>query len=168
MTTKLVAAYGSQNGTAQEYAETVYLEGTMKGYSVRLLTLDELRKELETNGGTVISCSLGSQDWQEETWDREQTVVMIISNTGDGDPPDNATGFWQWIHSSLKSDRLAGMKVALLGKPPEMALGIGLSIGLGDSDYASFNNTGKYLAARLPSLGASWLIPPAFCDAQEG
>lgn len=92
-------------------------------------------------------------------------MALIISNTGDGDPPDNATRFWAWINGPLDGTPLAATHIALLGK---LLMQVCNALGLGDSDYANFNNTGKMLAKRLPALGASWLIPPAFCDAQDG
>lgn len=41
----LLVTYGSQNGTAQDYAETVYLKAMAEGgFQVRLLTLNEYRR----------------------------------------------------------------------------------------------------------------------------
>lgn len=40
----ILVTYGSQTGTAQEYAENIYLEGTMKGLRVRLLPLNDFLK----------------------------------------------------------------------------------------------------------------------------
>lgn len=55
MTAKLLVTYGSQNGTAQDYAETLYLEASIKGYSVRLLTLDEYCSDLDGEPSSVVS-----------------------------------------------------------------------------------------------------------------
>ena len=48
----LLVVYGSQNGTAQDYAETVYLKAMAEGgLQVRLLTLNEYRRVWVSSGG---------------------------------------------------------------------------------------------------------------------
>lgn len=51
----------------------------------------------------------------------ERLLVIIISNTGDGDPPDNASDYWHWIRergtaTSPPSPLYEGVKIALLGR----------------------------------------------------
>jgi sulfite reductase alpha subunit-like flavoprotein len=66
---------------------------------------------------------------------------------------------------SVGTDSMVGKMVALLGiKGQERAK----VLGFGDSNYTTFNNTGKTLEDKLPQLGAKWLIQPAFCDAEIG
>lgn len=109
----------------------------------------------------------------------ECLLVIIISNTGDGDPPDNASDYWHWIReqgaTTPPPPLYEGTKIALLGRgntaprPACPSLIDRLAVaGLGDSEYESFNNTGRTLERLLPSLGASWLVTPAFADAQKG
>lgn len=43
---KLLILYGSQTGTAQEYAENVYLEATMKGMQADIIALNDYVKVL--------------------------------------------------------------------------------------------------------------------------
>ena len=43
--------------------------------------------------------------------------MVIVSTTGDGDPPDNVARFWRRLRrKALSSDHLAGCNYALLGE----------------------------------------------------
>lgn len=44
--TRLLILYGSQTGTAQEYAESIYLEATMKGMQADTMSLNDYVKVL--------------------------------------------------------------------------------------------------------------------------
>ncbi len=48
---KLLILYGSQTGTAQEYAESIYLEATMRGMSANVMSLNDYTKVLAVLGG---------------------------------------------------------------------------------------------------------------------
>ncbi|MGE5385297.1 MAG: flavodoxin domain-containing protein, partial [Betaproteobacteria bacterium] len=76
-------------------------------------------------------------------------LVIISSTYGEGEPPGPATTFYEFLHSA-KAPRLAETKFAVLG--------------LGDSSYENFCQTGKDFDRRLESLGATRLYPRADCD----
>lgn len=85
----------------------------------------------------------------------ERTILIFVSNTGDGDPPDNAREFFEWITSQNNAGLLARCRVGLLA--------------LGDSNYVeTFNRSGKRLEEALSRLGCKWICPPVFCDAELG
>ena len=43
-------------------------------------------------------------------------MVMVVSTTGEGDPPDTVTKFWRKLKKkTLPSDHLKGLQYALLG-----------------------------------------------------
>jgi sulfite reductase alpha subunit-like flavoprotein len=48
--------------------------------------------------------------------EKEEVFVVVVSTTGDGDPPDNVSKFWRKLKKkTLASDHLACCNYALLG-----------------------------------------------------
>jgi sulfite reductase (NADPH) flavoprotein alpha-component len=76
-------------------------------------------------------------------------LVAVVSTQGEGDPPDRALGFWELLNGR-KAPQLPNLQYAVLG--------------LGDSSYAKFCETGKQLDARFEALGARRLHARADCD----
>jgi sulfite reductase (NADPH) flavoprotein alpha-component len=76
-------------------------------------------------------------------------LAVLVSTYGDGKPPDLATNFYEFLHSR-KAPKLEGMKFAVLG--------------LGDSTYVNFCQTGKDFDVRLEALGAERIHERAVCD----
>ena len=74
---------------------------------------------------------------------------MLVSTYGDGKPPDLAANFYEFLHSR-KAPKLEGVKFAVLG--------------LGDSTYVNFCQTGKDFDTRLEALGAERIHERAVCD----
>jgi len=76
-------------------------------------------------------------------------LAVLVSTYGDGKPPDLAANFYEFLHSR-KAPKLEGMKFAVLG--------------LGDSTYVNFCQTGKEFDVRLEALGAERIHERAVCD----
>jgi sulfite reductase (NADPH) flavoprotein alpha-component len=76
-------------------------------------------------------------------------LVLIASTYGDGQPPDSAASFYEFLHSR-KAPRLEGVKFSVLG--------------LGDSTYAKFCQTAQDFDSRLEALGAERIRERAVCD----
>ncbi|KAJ7419745.1 5-methyltetrahydrofolate-homocysteine methyltransferase reductase [Willisornis vidua] len=78
-------------------------------------------------------------------------VVIVISTTGTGDPPDTARKFVKKIQdTTLPPDHFSHLQYGLLG--------------LGDSEYMFFCNGGKTVDRRLQELGAQHFYDTGLAD----
>ncbi len=119
--TRLTIVYGSQTGNAKREAEALSQEVQAQGLSVRLLRADAYPVRELAN---------------------ERLLYVVISTQGDGDPPDDAQAFFEFI-SGRRAPPLKELKFAVLG--------------LGDSSYPQFNAIAKKLDARFAELGGTRL-----------
>ena len=127
-TVDLLVLYGSQTGTAEGLAKRCAKEAVKRGCQARVIDMNR---------------------FESIAWDKETHVLIITSTWGDGDPPDNAVGFWNFLNSP---------------SPPHLKhLNFGV-IALGDRNYVNFCGAGKKFDSRFEQLGARRLSACAECD----
>jgi sulfite reductase (NADPH) flavoprotein alpha-component len=120
--------YGSQTGHAAELAKHMEKLAQQNGLTARAVDMAVFRpQELK----------------------QVRRLVLIASTYGDGQPPDSAASFYEFLHSR-KAPRLEGVKFSVLG--------------LGDSTYAKFCQTAQDFDSRLEALGAERIRERAVCD----
>jgi sulfite reductase (NADPH) flavoprotein alpha-component len=124
----LAVLFGSQTGNAENLAKRIAREAGKRGFAPMI---HELAK------------------YPVAQLAAEKHALVVTSTYGDGDPPDNAKTFWEWL-SAGSAPRLAETRFSVCA--------------LGDSNYPKFCAFGRAVDERLEQLGARRIHPRADCD----
>ena len=125
---RLTVVFGSQTGNAKRVAEQLAQAASSQGLAVRLLRADQYPvRELKD----------------------ERLLYVVISTQGEGDPPDDALGFVEFLNSRRAP------------KLPQLTFGV---LGLGDSSYPQFCGIAQAIDQRLEALGGSRVHPVGMAD----
>jgi sulfite reductase (NADPH) flavoprotein alpha-component len=125
--------------------EVTILYGSQTGNSQRLAK--HAAKTLEGRGFKVTSSSMS--DFKPNNIKKVNNLLIVVSTHGEGEPPDNALTFHEFLHGK-RAPKLDGLNFSVLA--------------LGDSSYEFFCQTGKEFDARLEELGGTRLYPRFDCD----
>ncbi|MCM3787156.1 assimilatory sulfite reductase (NADPH) flavoprotein subunit [Domibacillus indicus] len=120
--------YGSQTGNAQRLAQ-------------------KAGQTLESNGFNVTVSAMS--DFKPNNLKKVQNLLIVASTHGEGDPPDNAITFHEFLHGK-RAPKLDDLQFSVLS--------------LGDSSYEFFCQTGKEFDQRLEELGGKRIAPRVDCD----
>jgi sulfite reductase (NADPH) flavoprotein alpha-component len=88
-------------------------------------------------------------DYQPREIAREKLLYIVISTHGDGDPPDEARGLYEFL-GTKRAPQLPELQYSVLA--------------LGDTSYPKFCEAGRVIDERLAKLGAKRLLPRVDCD----
>lgn len=128
--TEALVLYGSNLGATEEFARAIARDAELNGFDVTLGTLDEFAGKLPKSG-----------------------VVLIASASYNGQPPDNAARFVDWLDGA-EAGAASGVRYAVLG--------------CGHSDWAStFQATPRAIDDGLERLGATRIVDRAETDAKD-
>ncbi|MGE7273850.1 assimilatory sulfite reductase (NADPH) flavoprotein subunit [Brevibacillus panacihumi] len=125
---EITILYGSQTGNAHGLAK-------------------KFGKVLEENRYHVTILSMN--DVKPNNMKKIQYLLIITSTHGEGEPPDNALSFHEFLHGK-RAPKLDDLHFSVLS--------------LGDSSYEFFCQTGKEFDVRLAELGGKRLYPRVDCD----
>ncbi len=124
----LTILVGSQTGNANGVAKAFQAQAEAAGYTSKLISM---------------------ADYKPRSIKGETHVAVFVSTHGEGDAPDDAIEFHEFL-GGKKAPKLDGLKYAVLG--------------LGDSSYEFFCQTGKDFDERLGKLGGKAIVPRLDCD----
>jgi len=120
--------FGSQTGRSQGLAKKLSKKLEERGFQAKVSAMSDFK----TNGLKTL-----------------QNLLIIVSTHGEGDPPDNALSFHEFLHSK-RAPKLDGLRFSVLA--------------LGDTSYEFFCKTGKDFDSRLEELGGKRIAPRVDCD----
>ncbi|GEK31212.1 sulfite reductase [NADPH] flavoprotein alpha-component [Kurthia zopfii] len=127
-TIQATVLYGSQTGNAKKLAEKYFME-------------------LQQNNIQVEIASLG--DFPTKKLKKTENLLIITSTQGEGEAPDQAKSFYDYLHSA-RAPKLENTNYAVLG--------------LGDTSYDLFCQTAIDFDQRLFELGAKKIVERQNCD----
>ncbi|MBH0229459.1 assimilatory sulfite reductase (NADPH) flavoprotein subunit [Halobacillus yeomjeoni] len=120
--------FGSHTGNCQSLAEDFTSQLKERNVDVTLSSMD---------------------DFKTKNLKKVEDLLILTSTHGDGDPPDNALSFYDFLFSK-RAPKLDGVRYSVLS--------------LGDSSYEFFCQTGKDIDQRLKKLGAERMVERVDCD----
>ncbi len=126
----LLVLFGSQTGTAEGLAKKTAKAAEGHGFSARAMSMDK---------------------YETVQWEKESNLLVIASTYGEGDPPDMAQSFWDWLAAET-APKLNHLRYSVLA--------------LGDTNYSAFCEFGKKCDSRFEQLGAQRVFERKDCDVE--
>jgi sulfite reductase (NADPH) flavoprotein alpha-component len=120
--------FGSQTGNCQRLAKGMSLKLEEKGFNVTLSSMN---------------------NFKSNSLKQVKNLLILVSTHGEGDAPDNALPFYEFLHSK-RAPQLKDLQYSVLA--------------LGDTSYEFYCQTGKDFDKRLEELGGNRLTPRIDCD----
>ncbi|KAK8208074.1 hypothetical protein M8818_004112 [Zalaria obscura] len=128
-----VVFYGSQTGTAEDYASRLAKEGSSR-FGLKTMTAD-----------------LEDYDYENlDTFPEDKVAMFVLATYGEGEPTDNAVEFYEFI----SSEDVSFSEGASAEDKPLSNLKY-VTFGLGNNTYEHYNSMVRNVAKFLDRLGAT-------------
>ncbi|KAH0259710.1 cytochrome P450 reductase 1, partial [Aureobasidium melanogenum] len=128
-----VIFYGSQTGTAEDYASRLAKEGSSR-FGLKTMTAD-----------------LEEYDFENlDSFPEDKVAMFVLATYGEGEPTDNAVEFYEFISSEDVSFSQGG---GISEKP--LANFKYVAFGLGNNTYEHYNSMVRNVTKFLDRLGAN-------------
>ncbi len=125
--------------------QATILFGSQTGNATRLA--NELSRRLQQAGlGVTTTCM---SEFRTGSLKKIQNLFVIVSTHGEGEPPDKAKLFHEFLHGQ-RAPKLSNLRYSVLA--------------LGDLSYKNYCQTGRDIDSRLEALGARRLCGRVDCD----
>ncbi|WP_199093089.1 assimilatory sulfite reductase (NADPH) flavoprotein subunit [Sporosarcina sp. P1] len=125
---EITVLYGSQTGNGQGIAERAAAKLKEQSFNVTIQSMN---------------------DFKPNNLKKIENLLLVVSTHGEGDPPDTALPFFEFLHGK-RAPKLDHLHYSVLA--------------LGDSSYEFFCKTGADFDQKLAELGAIQLAPRVECD----
>nr|ANM86868.1 Fe-hydrogenase 2 flavodoxin-fused protein [Stygiella incarcerata]ANM86884.1 Fe-hydrogenase 2 [Stygiella incarcerata] len=129
----LLILFGSQGGATAAHAKNMAVAGKKMGLETRCIPLD-----------SYDVCQLSC----------EKNVVILTSTFGDGELPDNAKKFWNYLAQTHAADLLSNVNFSICG--------------FGSKQYTKFCEAALMIEKRVKALGGKFPVAPVACDESAG
>lgn len=134
--TPLTILYGSNMGSARQIAQRLADEGEAQGYATTLATLNDSVNALPKSG-----------------------VLLVVCASYNGQPPDNADEFFNW----LEAEAATAGNATLISNELKFAV-----LGVGNQDWAAtYQRVPRLLDDWLERAGSERLLPRGEADARS-
>lgn len=127
-TTKLTILYGTDTGRSKVLAESLLEKAAARNITARIVSM---------------------YDYNPRKLKDDENIAVIVSTHGEGEPPDMAEEFYNYITGN-RASKLQHLKFSVLA--------------LGDKSYRFFCKTGEDIDSAFTKLGAVNILPIVKCD----
>ncbi|GKY98423.1 hypothetical protein MPSEU_000799800 [Mayamaea pseudoterrestris] len=146
--------FGTQTGTAEQFARQLEREGQTHGFLVHVIDLEDIQVE----------------DLVDDARKDDETgvarAIFITSTYGEGEAPDNSTQFVQaLVEKGCTPILFNDTKTNNLEVPESCLVGLQYCVfGLGNKQYDHYNAMGKFYNHVLERLGGAPILPIGLGD----
>ncbi|KAG9323845.1 hypothetical protein KVV02_007855 [Mortierella alpina] len=128
--------YGSQTGTAEDYAARLAKEGTQR-YNLKTMTAD-----LEDYDMNLL-----------DTMPADHLAVFVLATYGEGEPTDNAVEFWEHL---VSGEDVPEFSIGTYEEQEKPLKNLHFVVfGLGNRTYEHYNSVCRRVDDKLQGLGAT-------------